>query len=272
MKARCQRKNRKQHLGDNRRQVCFAYQARLKILWSNWNFFPFQELRNLEGSSISWNPRPDRINVTGPRTGTQMLSSQINECMFLFHVIGEVGVQLDFFGKVTKRDWNSNGLIIFLFDPSRCCWSIQTAGWFDRNESMPNIGWSLPTMAYKALTPLKTNSLQLKTDGWNTDFLLGWPIFLKMFGLIEQKPTPWGWSLWDAKDVYISIEVRCETQPEETVAISGTLTSGFFSWKCSPKKNGRSQFLEILTRWTYNLGLGLRLVRTKRQKGFCSTS
>ena len=49
MKARCQRKNRKQNLGDNRGRVCFAYQAPLKIPWSNWNVFPFQELRKLEG-------------------------------------------------------------------------------------------------------------------------------------------------------------------------------------------------------------------------------
>lgn len=34
----------------------------------------------------------------GPRTGTQISSSQINGFMFFFqHVIGEVGVQLDFF-------------------------------------------------------------------------------------------------------------------------------------------------------------------------------
>lgn len=33
----------------------------------------------------------------GPQTGTQIFSSQINGFMFLFHVIGEVVVQLDFF-------------------------------------------------------------------------------------------------------------------------------------------------------------------------------
>ena len=126
-------------------------------------------------------------------------------------------------------------------------------------------------IAYKALTPLKTNTAT--ENGWlEYGFPFGMAYFPKMFGLIEQKPTPWGWSFWDAKDVYISIEVRCETQPEETVAISGTLTSGIFSYGSFLQKNGGSQFLESLTRWTYNLGLGLRLIRTKRQKGFCSTS
>ncbi len=58
-------------------------------------------------------------------------------------------------------------------------WALERlGGWYFFIESGP-----LP----------ETNSLHLKVDGWNTSFLLGWPIFS---GYVSFREGIWRWFLW----------------------------------------------------------------------------
>ena len=91
--------------------------------------------------------------------------------------------------------------------------------------------------------------------------------FPKMFGLIEQKPMPWGWSFWDAKDVYISIEVRCwKRSPKRLWLLVVPWLREFSHMEVFSKRMVAVNFWKALQDELIILGLGLRLIRTKRQK------